>query len=204
MREVFHSIWTGLTTASALDQANLLLGIVGVVLMIRRTLWAFPVGLVAVTVQGVLFFQAKFYADAALQIFFFAALAGGWWHWAHGRGASETELPVTALSGRGRMVTLGLGVGATVLWAWALRTWTDAVMPWRDAFIAAFSVAAQVLQARKAIENWALWLGVNLVAITAYWKADLAYTALLYAVYFGLAVVGWRAWARAQPGGGRG
>ena len=204
MREVFHSIWTGLTTASALDQANLLLGIVGVVLMIRRTLWAFPVGLVAVTVQGVLFFQAKFYADAALQIFFFAALAGGWWHWAHGRGASETELPVTALSGRGRMVTLGLGVGATVLWAWALRTWTDAVMPWRDAFIAAFSVAAQVLQARKAIENWALWLVVNLVAITAYWKADLAYTAFLYAVYFGLAVVGWREWARAKQGGGRG
>jgi nicotinamide mononucleotide transporter len=77
-------------------------------------------------------------------------------------------------------------------------------MPWRDAFIAAFSVAAQVLQARKAIENWALWLVVNLVAITAYWTADLAYTALLYAVYFGLAVVGWRAWARAQPGGGRG
>ena len=204
MRDVFHSIWTGLTTASALDQANLLLGVVGVVLMIRRTLWAFPVGLVAVTVQGVLFFRAKFYADAALQIFFFAALAGGWWHWAHGRGASETELPVTALSGRGRMVTLGLGVGATVLWAWALRTWTDAVMPWRDAFIAAFSVAAQVLQARKAIENWALWLVVNLVAITAYWKADLAYTAFLYAVYFGLAVVGWREWARAKQGGGRG
>ena len=145
MREVFHSIWTGLTTATALDQANLGLGIVGVVLMIRRTLWAFPVGLVAVTVQGVLFFRAKFYADAALQIFFFAALAGGWWHWAHGRGASETELPVTALSGRGRMVTLGLGVGATVLWAWALRTWTDAVMPWRDAFIAAFSVAEAAL-----------------------------------------------------------
>jgi len=204
MRDVFHSIWTGLTTASALDQANLVLGIVGVVLMIRRTLWAFPVGLVAVTVQGVLFFQAKFYADAALQIFFFAALAGGWWHWAHGRGASEAELPVTALSGRGRMVTLGLGVGATVLWAWALRTWTDAVMPWRDAFIAAFSVAAQVLQARKAIENWALWLVVNLVAIAAYWKADLAYTAFLYAVYFGLAVVGWREWARAKQGGGRG
>lgn len=204
MRDVFHSIWAGLTTASALDQANLALGIVGVVLMIRRTLWAFPVGLVAVTVQGVLFFRAKFYADAALQIFFFAALAGGWWHWAHGRGANEAELPVTVLSGRGRLVTLGLGVGATVLWAGALRTWTDAVMPWRDAFIAAFSVAAQVLQARKAIENWALWLGVNLVAITAYWTADLAYTALLYAVYFGLAVVGWRAWARAQPGGGRG
>jgi len=74
-------------------------------------------------------------------------------------------------------------------------------MPWRDAFIAAFSVAAQVLQARKNIENWPLWVVVNLVAIAAYWSADLAYTAFLYAVYLGLAVVGWVAWARAMRGG---
>ena len=204
MRDVFQHIWAGLTTASPLDQANLLLGVVGVVLMIRRTLWAFPVGLVGVAVQGVLFFQAKFYADATLQVFFFAALAWGWWHWVRARGVAETELPVTALSGRGRVATLVLAAGATVAWALAMRAWTDAVMPWRDAFIAAFSVAAQVLQARKNIENWPLWVVANLVAIAAYWKADLAYTAFLYAIYLGLAAVGWRAWARALPRAGGG
>jgi len=202
MREILQNIWTGLTTASPLDQANLVLGVIGVVLMIRRSLWAFPVGLVAVAVQGVLFYRAKFYADATLQIFFFAALAWGWWHWVRGKGATEPELPVTALTIRGRIATLVIAAGATVGWALAMRAWTDAVMPWRDAFIAAFSVAAQVLQARKNIENWPVWIVVNLVAIAAYWKADLAYTAFLYAIYFGLAVVGWRAWARAAKGGG--
>lgn len=202
MTEVLRTIWSGLTTASWLDQVNLMLGVVGVGLMIRRTLWAFPVGLVAVVVQGVLFFRAKFYADATLQVFFFAALAWGWWNWRHARGAGEAEeLPVTALSTRGRVVTIVLAVAATAAWALAMRAWTDAVMPWRDAFIAAFSVAAQVLQARKNIENWPLWVVVNLVAIAAYWKADLAYTAFLYAIYLGLAVVGWRAWARARADG---
>ena len=43
---------------------------------------------------------------------------------------------------------------------------------------------------------------VNLVAIAAYWKADLAYTAFLYAVYLGLGLMGWREWARAMRGGG--
>lgn len=199
MNEVLKTIWSGLTASSWLDQANLVLGVAGVVLMIRRTLWAFPVGLVAVTVQGVLFFRAKFYADATLQIFFFGALAWGWWNWRHGHGADEAEeLPVTALSMRGRVATVGLAVVATAAWALAMRAWTDAVMPWRDAFIAAFSVAAQVLQARKNIENWPLWVVVNLVAIAAYGKAELAYTAFLYAIYLGLAVVGWRAWARAM------
>jgi nicotinamide mononucleotide transporter len=69
-------------------------------------------------------------------------------------------------------------------------------MPWRDAFIASFSVAAQVLQVRKNIENWPLWIVVNVVAIASYWSAELAYTAFLYAIYLGLAVLGWRAWRR--------
>ena len=81
MREILHNIWAGLTTAAPLDQANLVLGVVGVWLMIRRSLWAFPVGLAAVTVQGVLFYQTHFPADATLQIFYFVALA-----WAGGTG----------------------------------------------------------------------------------------------------------------------
>ena len=195
MSEVLKNIWAGIAGAGWLDQLNLVLGIVGVLLMIRRTLWAFPVGLVAVAVQGVLFFRAKFYADATLQVFFFAALASGWWHW--GRAAGP-ELPVTRLSARGRALALGGAAVATVVWALALQRWTDAVMPWRDAFIAAFSVAAQVLQARKNVENWPLWTVVNGVAVASYWKAELAFTAFLYAVYLGLAVAGWRAWRRAM------
>ncbi len=178
---------------------NLVLGILGVGLMIRRTLWAFPVGLVAVTVQGVLFFRTRFYADAALQGFFFVALAWGWRHWVRDRGEAP-ELPVTTLTWRGRAGVVGLAALATVGWALGLRQWTDAIMPWRDAFIAAFSVAAQVLQARKKLENWPLWIGVNAVAIASYWNADLAYTAFLYAVYLGLAVAGWRSWQQAMPG----
>lgn len=196
MHEILRNIWLGLTTASWLDQLNLVLGVFGVWLMVRRSLWAFPLGLVAVTVQGVLFWQAKFPADALLQVFFFGALAWGWWHWVRGRGDAP-ELPVTRLSWRGRGLTVLLAGAATVVWALTMGKWTGAVMPWRDAFIAAFSVAAQVLQARKHVENWLLWLVVNGVAIMAYWSADLAYTAFLYALYLGLAVMGWRDWRRA-------
>ena len=195
MAEILKTIWAGFAGSPWLDQLNLALGILGVTLMIRRTLWAFPAGLLSVGVQGVLFFQAKFYADATLQVFFFAVLAWGWWHWGKAAGP---ELPVTRLTTRGLALTLAGAVVATAIWALALRRWTDAVMPWRDAGIAAFSVVAQVLQARKKLENWPLWIGVNLLAVAAYWKAELAFTAFLYAVYLGLAVWGWRAWRRAE------
>ncbi|WP_415910212.1 nicotinamide riboside transporter PnuC [Oleiharenicola sp. Vm1] len=195
MHAVWQNIWTGLTTATPLDQLNLALGLVGVVLMVRQSLWAFPVGLAAVSVQGVLFYRSHFPADAALQVFYFVTLAWGWWHWVKGRGAAA-ELPVTRLGARGWVVTLGAAGAATVGWALMIGPAMQAIMPWRDAFIAAFSVAAQVLQVRKNIENWPLWVVVNVVAVASYWSAELAYTAFLYAIYLGLALVGWRAWRR--------
>jgi nicotinamide mononucleotide transporter len=149
-----------------------------------------------VTVQGVLFFRTRIYADALLQVFFFVTLAWGWWHWVKHRGKTK-ELPVTKLGASGRVIVLVTASITTVVWALALRRWTDAVIPWRDAFIAAFSVVAQVLQARKQVETWPLWVVVNLVAIPAYWSASLAFSAFLYLIYLGLALAGWRAWHRA-------
>jgi nicotinamide mononucleotide transporter len=197
MGAIWQNIWTGLTTASPLDQANLVLGIAGVWLMIRRSLWAFPVGLVAVSVQGVLFYRTHFPADASLQAFYFALLAWGWWHWVKDKGAAP-ELPVTRLSARGWAIVLVGATTATVGWALTVGPAMHAVMPWRDAFIAAFCVAAQWLQVRKNIENWPLWVIVNLVAVVSYWNAALAYTAFLYAVYLVMALAGWRAWRGAM------
>ena len=200
MNEILRNIWTGLASATALDQLNLALGVVGVWLMVRRRLAAFPVGLVAVTVQGVLFFRSRIYADALLQVFFFVALAWGWRHWVKDRGAAP-ELPVTRLGWRGCAIVTLLATAATIVWALALIRWTDAVIPWRDAFVAAFSVAAQILQARKNVETWPAWVMVNAVAIPAYWSAALAYTAFLYLIYLGLAFEGWREWQRALKSG---
>lgn len=197
MSAAWQEIRAGLTSASPLDQVNLVLGIIGVWLMIRRNLWAFPVGLVAVSVQGVLFYRTRYYADATLQVFFFGALAYGWWHWVKHKGAAP-ELPVSRLARPGLLITLGLAGVGTVIWALLLKRYTDAIMPFRDAFIAAFSVAAQVLQARKLIENWPFWVVANLVAIGSYWLGGLYFTAFLYAVYLILSFTGWCEWQRAM------
>ncbi|WP_221032165.1 nicotinamide riboside transporter PnuC [Actomonas aquatica] len=190
-------ILTGLRSGSPLDQMNLVLGIAGVALMIRRSLWAFPVGLVAVTVQGVLFWQATFYADAKLQGFFFVCLAYGWWHWVKHKG-NAPELPITTLGWSARLAWL---VGAVVVmlgWGWWQSGHTDAAMPYRDTFIASFSMAAQVLQVRKRLENWAGWVAVNAVAVATYWAAGLTYTSFLYLVFLIMGITGWLSWWRAM------
>ncbi|MFZ5495716.1 MAG: nicotinamide riboside transporter PnuC [Verrucomicrobiota bacterium] len=197
MSGALQHILDGFATASGLDLANMALGLAGVALMIRRSLWAFPVGLVAVSVQGVLFWRSRFPADALLQVFYFGALVWGWRHWVKDRGPAA-ELPITRLPPAGIAITLVAAGAATAGWAVAVGPWMQAAMPWRDAFIAAFSVAAQILQVRKNLENWALWAVVNAVAIASYWGAELAFTAFLYGVYLVLGLLGWWQWARAM------
>lgn len=197
MNEIWQHFRGGFASASPLDQVNFAIGVVGVWLMVRRSLWAFPVGMLAVAVQGVLFFRTRVYADALLQVFFFVTLAWGWWHWVKHRG-SAPELPVTTLAWRARVQALGVAAALTVVAALALRQWTNALMPWRDAAIAALQVVGQVLQARKNLENWAFFTAANLLAIPAYWSAEMAYTAFLFLIYLALGLSGWRAWWKAM------
>lgn len=197
MVDVLSEILTGLGSGGWLDQLNLLLGVTGVLLMIRRSLWAFPVGMLAVTVQGLLFWKATFYADAKLQVFFFVCLGYGWWHWVKHRG-NAPELPITTLRWRTRLLWLAGALLVMVAWGWWQAGHTDAVMPYRDTFIASFSMAAQVLQVRKRLENWAGWVAVNSVAVATYAAAGLTYTAFLYLIFLGMGLAGWWTWWQAM------
>lgn len=184
---------------SAAEICGTILGVVGVVLMIRQNIWGWPVGLVQVAISAWVFLQAKLYSDVVLQGFFFAIQAYGWWHWRWGGGGGGmvgADLPVTRLRLPALAAWVAGGGLATVAWGEVMRRTTDAALPHWDAFILVFSVIAQWWQARKRIENWSTWMAVNLVAIGVYWAKDLRLFAGLYALFFGLAVTGHVAWRR--------
>ncbi len=61
---------------------------------------------------------------------------------------------------------------------------------------ATVSVIGQVLLGRKVLENWAVWLLVNLVSVGLFAWKSLWLTAVLYALFAALSIVGWRAWRR--------
>ena len=178
------------------------LGVVGVWLMIRQNIWGWPVGLVQVAVYGWVFFDAKLYSDAILQVFFFAIQAYGWWHWLKNKHtAAHSELPVTTLTPVALAGWMSAGAVATVCWGAFMHRTTDAALPWWDAFILIFSLIAQWLQARKKLENWPAWVVVNTVAIGVYWAKDLRLTAGLYVIFWLMALWGWREWRRTLRAG---
>ena len=191
-------IWTALETylaANWLEIAGVVATVVGIWLTTRRLLACWPVVLAADVIYLVVFYRARLFSDALLQVFFIAFTLYGWWHWWRGV-CEEGEVRVVPLSMRGWLVGLAAGAVGSVLLGW-LMVRVGAALPHLDAALTSYSLVASWWGARKHIANWWLWIAVDVVYIGEYLYKDLRLTAALYAGLVALAVLGLRDWRRA-------
>ena len=185
---------------SPLEAVAALLGLANVALLWRRSIWNYPFGMAMVALYMGIFWEARLYAEAGLQVFFFAVNIYGWVLWLRDGGA-EGPVAVGWMTARHRqawaagIVTLSLSLG------WLLHRYTNAALPFVDATVAAASIAAQFMLAFRKIENWALWIAIDVVSIGLYINRGLILTAGLYVVLLGLSALGLRDWMRAHRDG---
>jgi len=180
-----------------LEMVAVALGLVNVTLVVRRSLWNYPFGIAMVVLYAHIFFDTRLYSDALLQVFFFVVQIYGWIHWARGR-AEAGEVRVERLGSAARFAWLASSAVAIALWGWGMHHFTDAAFPWWDASVAILSVAAQILMSRRLLENWVLWIAVDVLAIGLYAAKGLQATAWLYAIFLVLAIWGLIDWRGAE------
>lgn len=169
-------------------------GAICVWLVTRGNLWNWPVGLVNNIVFAILFWKARLFADFGLQGVYFALGIWGWWQWLHG-GANRAPLPVTRTR-KNEWIAIALFLTAGT---WGLRELLLAVngaAPFWDAITTTLCLAAQYLLCRKRIENWLLWIAADLIYVPLYLSRGLPLTAILYAGFIGLCIVGLKRWKR--------
>jgi nicotinamide mononucleotide transporter len=111
-------------------------------------------------------------------------------------------LPVTSLDARRRWIAVAGWAVGFVLLAWFLKTWTDTDVPLSDGFLTAGSLVGQLLLSRKKVENWHVWIIVDVLYVALYLHKHLMLTAILYAVFVGMAVIGLRAWQQSAGAAG--
>jgi nicotinamide mononucleotide transporter len=170
--------------------------LLAVVLTAWRKIACWPVGLVGVAAYTVFFWQLKLYADAGLQVFFFATGLFGWWHWARG-GPGHDKAPIRVLTGRQRLLWAAAWLLCILVVGEPLARHTDASAPHWDAFCAGGSVVGQLLTMRKVLDNWYVWIIVDVVYIGLYVYKGAWVTTGLFAIFVALAVAGAVAWRRA-------
>ena len=171
-----------------------------VVFNIRVDPLGWPLAIASSLLYFLVFWQARLYGDASLQLFFVLIAGWGWWQWLRGTTADGRPLRVRTLRPRGRwlaVAALGFGWPATAL---LLQRFTDTDVAWWDAFPTAASVLGQFLLGRKFVENWPVWIAVNGVGVALFAYKGLWPTVVLYAVFIVMSFIGWRAWRRLPSG----
>ena len=161
-------------------------------LVVREHLANWPLGLLNNAVFFLLFLRARLYADMGLQVVYFALGVYGWWTWVRG-GTRSGPLAVTRTP-RGEWIAVALFLPAATLLMREALLLANGAAPLPDALTTALSLAAQYLLCRKRLENWLLWIVADLIYVPLYVSRGLPLTALLYALFLVLCLVGLRTW----------
>jgi nicotinamide mononucleotide transporter len=169
---------------------------VSILLAARNHVWLWWTGIVGSGIFAFVFFDAKLYADAGLQIFFIVTSIVGWKAWIRHRG--QPQLPVTSAPNK-LLLTMAAAATPAVL-GYGFLTWryTDAYLPFVDAFVTGASVVSQYLLMWRRVQTWPGWLIVNTVSVPLFWSRGLRITAILYAIYWLNAWIGWWHWRNEQ------
>lgn len=174
------------------------LALVSVVCAIRETSWSWPLAFTSSVLYFFVFRDSRLYAEASLQIAFAVLALWGWWQWVRHGETDALALHIQQLSRcEGYLCVLAFAL----LWptlVWGLVRFTDSDVPWWDALPTALSLIGQVLLGRKLIENWLVWLFVNVISAGLFAYKGLWLTSLLYLLFMVMSVLGWREWRQRQ------
>lgn len=168
----------------------------GVWLTVREHIWNWPIGIANATFSGIVFFEKKLYSDSGLQVVYLVLSVIGWYWWLYG-GTGSSPLKVSRMP---RMVTIGCllaGILGTLLLRWVLIK-VNGAAPLLDATTTSFSLVAQFMLTRKYIENWIVWIAVDIIYVPLYVDRHIYLMAILYAVFLVLAVMGWIEWKKSM------
>ncbi|MBS1718988.1 MAG: nicotinamide mononucleotide transporter [Armatimonadetes bacterium] len=168
--------------------------------------WPYWVGILLAMIAGLVifvpgvrmlkfpeFFGTKLFTDVVGPMALLALWTLGWWIWA--RRTSSDSLQITSLSWLSRVAVVAAIALGTLLYIPIIRHFKGDV-PELDSLLTVSSIAAQFLLNGKRVENWVIWILVDIMYIGLYWHRNLESTAVLYAIFLVLAVMGLVNWIR--------
>ena len=166
----------------------------------RASIYLWVASVVMPAIYLIIYYDAGLYADFGINIYYLVIAVYGWAAWRYGfsigRGSEGRELPISHTPARLWLPLAGVTSIVFVAIAWMLINLTDSSVPYADAFTTALSVVGMWMLARKYIEQWWVWLVVDVASVALYIYKDLYFTAALYALYAVVAIFGYLKWKK--------
>ena len=180
-------------TAHWLDILTTILGLAYILLEYRASLWMWLVGFLMQALGIVLYYQKGLYADCGMEFYYLAMTIYGYWRWIHG-GKKSKELPIRPFPRHLILPWLAILAAIWGIIYWLLVTFTNSNVPLADSFTTALSLVGIWALAHKYLEQWLIWIAVDVVTCILYFYKDIPFKASLYALYVIIALFGFFKW----------
>ncbi len=198
MNEALDNVLNAAAAMSPWEVAAVLLAVTYLLLAIRQNIWCWAAAFWSTAIYFVLMIRVQLYMESALQVFYLGMAVYGWYQWRHGPGADHS-LPVGRWRAARHASVIGGIIVATLISGRLLSDFSQAALPYVDSFTTWGAVVATFMVARKILENWLYWFVIDGVSVFLYANRELYLTALLFAGYLVLIVIGYLAWRKDLP-----
>ncbi|WP_272521308.1 nicotinamide riboside transporter PnuC [Providencia sp. PROV202] len=219
-------VWGTIYDLSYIEAVGTIAGLLCILLASFEKTINYLFGLINVTLFAVIFFQIQLYANLLLQVFFFGANIYGWYAWSRVSNSQEVELKIRWLSLPKALTTLVISVLAIIFLTFnidavfgRLATWAVELLnlfganltlptidpdafPFWDSTMTVLSVVAMILMTRKYVENWLLWVVINVISIVIFFIQGVYAMSLEYLILLGIALNGSRLWIKSAKENG--
>lgn len=199
--QVFNAIWQWLQHQSPLELTGVVTGLLCVYLAAVNNIWNWPFAIVSTGIYIYIFAQEALYADALQNIYLFIINIYGWYYWSR-QPVNAPKVPVVRISAK-QITALVLvaalatpALGFTLIKLTRVLHYEPAAYPYLDSFCTVVSLTAQVFMARKVLENWLVWIFVDIIYVGIYTVKGLEPTAIMFGVYAMLALIGYLDWRK--------
>ena len=179
-----------------LDITTTILGLAYILLEYRASIWMWAVGAVMQLLGIVLYYQKGLYADCGMEFYYLGMTAYGFIMWRMGKPKESKELPICHFEKKYILPWTGIALALWFVIWYLLSHFTDSTVPVADAFTTALSLVGIWALAHKYLEQWLVWIAVDVVTCWLYFTKDIPFKASLYGLYVVIAIAGFRRWHR--------
>nr|MBC7613255.1 nicotinamide mononucleotide transporter [Pseudopedobacter sp.] len=197
MRELTQHIIEQFLAITWIEWFGTITGALCVYLAAKENILNWPIAILSVITYIYIFYNAKLYGDTILQFYFLGTSVYGWYYWSYGKSDSlKSERPVGSLVKKDWLIIIAIQIIFSIIIGVLLDIYTDTDVPFVDGFCTVMSFIAQYLMTRKKLENWLLWIFVDIIYIPLYIHKNLLATSVLYFVFLFIALQGYLDWKK--------
>lgn len=140
-------------------------------------------------------YQAGLYMESLLQVFYLCMGFYGLSQWTKTINNNQNTY-VDIWSIGNHIFAISLIIVLSFLSGILLSNFSNAALPFIDAFTTWGAIVASYMVAKKILENWIYWFVIDFISVFIFASRDLYFTSALFVTYLVIIYFGYKSWSK--------